>query len=68
MIAYLYFKVKKILKIVKKLTFFLTYFKKNVQKMHSLFVWYIFKTVQQLNKKSLWFQSIPLSKYLYTLG
>ena len=24
-----------------------TSFKKNVQKMYSLFVWYIFKTVQQ---------------------
>ena len=45
-----------------------TYFKKNVQKMHSLFVWYIFKTVQQLNKMSLWFQSIPLSKYPYKIG
>jgi hypothetical protein len=45
-----------------------TFFMKFVQKMYFLFVWYIFKTVQQYKKKSLWFQSIPLSKYPYTLG
>ena len=28
----------------------------------------IFSKLQQLKKKSLWFQSIPLSKYPYTLG
>ena len=43
---------------------------KFVQKMYSLFVWYIFKTaaIKKKKKKSLWFQSIPLSKYPYTLG
>jgi hypothetical protein len=42
-------------------------FMKFVQKMYSLFVWYIFKTAA-IRKKSLWFQSIPLSKYPYNLG
>ena len=31
-------------------------------------VWYIFKTAAIKKKVSLWFQSIPLSKYPYTLG
>ena len=40
---------------------------KMYKKRYSLFVWYIFKTAA-IKKKSLWSQSIPLSKYPYTLG
>jgi len=41
---------------------------KNVQKMYS-FIWLVnFQNCVAIKKKSSWFQSLPLSKYPYTLG
>jgi hypothetical protein len=72
MIVYLYFKDKKKLKIVKKIMFFFKckMFLKKRTRIPLLKAPYFFsiRAAIKKKKKSLWFQSIPLSKYPYTFG